>query len=335
MSRRFRLGVIGAGQIVQTVHLPVLEAMPEVELAWITDASDDRARRVGADYGVPHLPCPADPRQLPADVDAVLLATPTHVREAYYRALAEHGTAVLAEKPFALRHGPHEAWRGLFAEHRLGVGYMRRYYRNVEILRRAVASGAFGPLRAVRHAEGGRAGRTGFDENFKDRAYRDGGGILLAIGCHALDEVVFVTAPRAFHVLDADLVFDGDTDRRVDATIRLDGCGSEASSCELRFTVSWLDPQDNVLELRFDRATLSTGMAPDASVLVRPAGDGPAWTVTSPGGAVTSYQAFCLEWRDFLRGVAERRATRISAVESSLTVRLMDTLMDGVGKAVP
>ncbi len=325
----FSVGVVGAGQIVRDVHLPVLFALPEVRVAWIADAHAARVRQLGRDYGIPAVVASERPADLPP-CDVALLGIPTHVRGAYYEELARRRAAVFAEKPFAIAADDHERFAAAFPEHRVACGYMRRYYRATAILRHCVTARPFGALRAVRAAEGARATKTGFDATFLDRPSRDGGGVLWAIGCHLLDLVGHLTGAADGEVVEHDVVFDADTDREASAEIRFSGHDDTGPwSVPTRFRTSWLAPQSNRIALEFERATVSSALQPDARVTaeLRDGGRLSLDLDASAPWATTSYQAFHLEWREFLDGVAHERPTRIAASTSLLTTRLIDRLL--------
>ena len=69
----FSVGVVGAGAISQSVHLPVLACSSNVQIVWITDANADRTREVAETFGLEGTPLPDSPWDLPP-CDAVLLA---------------------------------------------------------------------------------------------------------------------------------------------------------------------------------------------------------------------------------------------------------------------
>ena len=54
MTSQASVGIIGAGVIVQTVHLPVLLAVPNIRIAWIADVREGLAHEVAKAFGVPY-----------------------------------------------------------------------------------------------------------------------------------------------------------------------------------------------------------------------------------------------------------------------------------------
>lgn len=96
---KLRLGVIGAGRIAQTAHLPVLIKARNVELVAISDPSPALAKGVAARYGIRGFTDTAD--LLATDIDAVLIATPDRFHAALGQQALEAGKHVLMEKPLA------------------------------------------------------------------------------------------------------------------------------------------------------------------------------------------------------------------------------------------
>ncbi len=76
MSKRVRIGIIGAGGIVKSRHLPALQAMPEVEIVAICNSSLESSQRFCAEFTPqaepmehwPHLVCRDD-------IDAIWIGT--------------------------------------------------------------------------------------------------------------------------------------------------------------------------------------------------------------------------------------------------------------------
>jgi hypothetical protein len=100
----------------------------------------------------------------------------------------------------------------------------------------------------------------------------------------------------------------------------------------VQFCVSWLGPQEDRVTLEFESATVAASLGPDAPVVAR-LRDGSRLTLDLETedrlAATTSYQAFHLEWREFLDGVERGTPSRIGASTSLLTTRLVDALLAG------
>jgi predicted dehydrogenase len=316
------VGVIGAGTITRTLHVPVLLALSEARIAWVADRDVGAARSVVEAFGLGAEAIVAHPDALP-DCDAVLLATPVGAREAYHLALASRKIAVLSEKPFAIRRGDHQRWAALYPEDRLGCGFMRRTYDAIRLLRQTAASGIFGAVRGIVVHEGGRTSRTGIDRPFLDDGAAAGGGVLLDYGSHAIDAAIHIAGASAFEIVEADLVWDGPIDRDASARVRL---ATPTGQVDLDFRVSWLERQPNTIEVVFDRGTLRAGLGPDGDVDIVTSEGSVGRLQPNSVGVRTSYQAFFAEWRLFLNGMADRRPSLVSAASALLTTSLVEAI---------
>jgi predicted dehydrogenase len=125
---RVRLGVVGAGTITQSVHLPVVNRLGGLlQLVAVHDLSAARTAEVAAAYGA--RACGTAEEVLTApDVDAVLLATPGS-HPALARAALQAGKHVLAEKPLCLTVAEADELAELAAQRGrvLQVGYMKMW----------------------------------------------------------------------------------------------------------------------------------------------------------------------------------------------------------------
>jgi len=154
MTEVLRLGVIGAGLAVRTIHLPVLtEIRDRVEVVSVVSRSRDSAelaadlfREAGHDRAsvAPHVDA-----LLAAGPDAVLVAVPIHLAAGLVARALRAGKHVLAEKPLA--ETAEEAMalvraageRGLV----LAVGENQRFRPDFRSVRRFVEGGTIGALR--------------------------------------------------------------------------------------------------------------------------------------------------------------------------------------------
>lgn len=327
---KFSLGIVGAGAIVQNSHLPVLVNLPNLKIDWIADIDNNRAKLLANAYSIPHIKLPEAPDKLP-DCDVVLLAIPLLPRRLYYEMLSKRGISIFAEKPFALNSNEHSRLQSLFEPHKIGCGYMRRMYSTNQLLRRLIKESWFGPLRRIQIREGDRITKTGINNSYQDLNNKEGGGILINLGCHALDTAFYITGAKEFSVNKKDIVFDNHTDRKANGQVTFSSLfGQKNTMCEVDFCLSWLDRQKNTIELIFDNLTLISPIAPGGTIdiLYRNQGVVSAQLNTRiNNGATTSVQAFYLEWKEFLRGLEECRPSLMAAVSAEITAQLIDELL--------
>jgi len=97
--RRIRIGVAGLGRIGWKHHCREIARQPDFELTAVQDVLPDRRQEAERVYGVPsYRGFPAMLRK--ADLDAVTIATPTHLHARMAVAALRAGCHVMLEKPF-------------------------------------------------------------------------------------------------------------------------------------------------------------------------------------------------------------------------------------------
>lgn len=148
MSRRLRVGVLGAHSWAETAHLPGYAAHDRVELVGICDVVPERAAAMAERYSIPFVT--SDPAALLArdDVDMVDVCTPTDTHLPLSLQAIQAGKHVLSEKPLARTAA--EAFRAADAASARGVrtklGFTFRYSPAVRQLQRWVADGTLGEI---------------------------------------------------------------------------------------------------------------------------------------------------------------------------------------------
>jgi predicted dehydrogenase len=94
----FRIGIIGAGAVARSIHLPGLRLCPQVEIAAVCDADLAAARSLGASRTFERV----EDLLASGVVDAVVVATPNHLQGEIVAASIAADKHGLCEKPLAL-----------------------------------------------------------------------------------------------------------------------------------------------------------------------------------------------------------------------------------------
>lgn len=143
-----RFGLLGAGRIGQ-IHGRNIAASPEAELAAVADVDRKAATALAERTG-------AEVRDVAAiiasaDIDAILIATPTDTHADLIEDAAKAGKAVLCEKPVDLASARVETCLRTVgaAGTKLMIGFNRRFDPNFAALRQRVAAGAIGEVEIV------------------------------------------------------------------------------------------------------------------------------------------------------------------------------------------
>jgi predicted dehydrogenase len=323
-SQPLSVGIVGAGDIVSRVHLPVLSNCKCVRIVYVADKNPGAAQLVARSYKISSFTA-TDRLDLLPQTDVVLLAVPVTARLPYYELFAERGTSVLAEKPLALGGSEAERICNLYPEYSLACGFQRRSYASVILARLLVAENWFGPLRSINISEGALTTKTGTDSRFYDDAISGGGGVLMDLGCHSLDVAIYISSATEAVPLAQRFVFDGGVDREVNAHLSL---RTATGACELEYLITWLRPAQNTIELHFETCIVELPCGPSQEIEIRGTKNGRdvASLRMKQAGATTIYQAFYEEWMAFLAGVQNRQASKFNARSCLPTIRAVEDL---------
>ncbi|WP_170559422.1 inositol 2-dehydrogenase [Ruegeria atlantica] len=138
-----KIGLLGAGRIGR-VHAAAISAHPETELTAVSDAVNDAAVGLAAEYGASVQS--SDEIIGDSTIDAVLIATPTDTHSDLIEAATQAGKAVLCEKPVDL-----DLERAKICQKTAGMtgqpvmlGFNRRFDPNFQTLKSAFDAGEVG-----------------------------------------------------------------------------------------------------------------------------------------------------------------------------------------------
>jgi predicted dehydrogenase len=211
MTRTLGVGFIGAGRLVQVLHLPAFLAVPEATIVGLCDSRPGRADEVAAMHGL-KAAVTTDYHALLArpEVEAVVVSVPNVLHMSVVLDALAAGKHVLCEKPPAM--SADGAARMLVAARQaqrlLAYGFNNRYRDDVRQLRAFIDDGALG---SIYYAHARQVRRRGAPRGwFTDRSI-SGGGALIDIGVHMLDLALSLMGyPRATHVAAATYSVFGD-----------------------------------------------------------------------------------------------------------------------------
>jgi len=184
--KRIRIGVAGLGRIGWEFHCRQIAKHPEFELAAVQDVKPERLREAEETYGTQTF------RDFPsmleaAQLDAVVVATPTHYHKPMAIEAFRKGCHVFLEKPMAADGAEAVAIvRAAKRYHRIVTVYQpRRACAYFQHARKILASGIIGEVYHVR------AGGYQYARRDDWQAMRRfGGGMLNNYGAHLLDQIL-------------------------------------------------------------------------------------------------------------------------------------------------
>jgi predicted dehydrogenase len=97
-----RLGIIGAGAVVQVAHLPVLRKLKGIDIRALCDSDLPKARALAQRTAIRSSFDDIEEMLRHEELDAILIATPNHLHEPHIEAALAADLHVLVEKPLAL-----------------------------------------------------------------------------------------------------------------------------------------------------------------------------------------------------------------------------------------
>ncbi len=307
--QRIKLGLIGAGLIVQNRHLPALQALKDkFEIVAVCSRHEAHARTLADQLGRPAVY--TDYRRLleQPDIQAVDIAVPIALNYEICRSAAQAGTHIICEKPIAVSLGEAVAAARLGADHQIVylVAENFRYSSDMRQARQWVAAGAIGaPILArwsiVRAYDPGNM--------YVKTAWRQQpahpGGYLTDAGVHYMDVLHAILGPAelAQGFVSAHYPILGAEDTAI-MNFRM------AGGLPAHITMSWATTESlNTLEI-FGQAGM-VRLINDEVTLLRP-GHAPQWHKDNGS------QGFREEFEDFYAAIAQGKPLQMTPADALL-----------------
>lgn len=318
-----KIGIVGAGKIVEDAHLPVLRTIPGVSVAWITDQAAERRNLLADMYRVTSLD-PGAAMDAIQDIDICLIAIPFGARRQYLERCIQNEKAVYVEKPFARSDADHFEIMSRFPPHKLAVGFQRRGYQVVQTLRELIHNGMLGPLRSVELTEANFTLKSGGASSFRNSSDAAGGGVTIESSIHSLDLIQYVTSATDVVTSEVQCIAAAGIDFQMQCKSHLSLAGNEKLPVSL--FVSRLRNLPDAFQFYFDNAVVELPPKPQFPLLIKPVNPGACWYTLEPGSArpraaANINAAFVFFWEHFLAGIREQKPNITSAVSSVVTSR--------------
>ena len=179
-----RLALVGCGAAAEYLHLPAIHSVLGAEAIWLVDPDVRRARALARRRD--HVA--ASHRDVLGDIDAAIVAVPNDLHVQVAGDVLRGGVHVLCEKPLGRNAAEVNLLAAAAAEGSatLAVGHFRRFFASTQLARDAVAE--LGRPLTFAAEEGSVFGWEAHTSYSLDRE-RAGGGVLLDVGTHVLDQL--------------------------------------------------------------------------------------------------------------------------------------------------
>lgn len=187
MVNRVRVGIIGAGWIVQRAHIPSLLEIKHIDLKAIYDTDCDIARNVCMQFGIPNAYENLE-SFYESGLDAVIIATPNFTHAEYTIKALRAGINVLCEKPVALTSK--EINQVFQTAHDNKVifmpGYVNRWRTDIQSMVKLIQEGKIGRIKEIDAGWLRNCGVPRPGTWFTNKEL-SGGGVLVDLGSHVID----------------------------------------------------------------------------------------------------------------------------------------------------
>lgn len=197
---KLKVGVVGAGNIANSAHLPAYQKCGNAIPAAICDIDFERAKKTAEIYGIENVYASAEEMLQKADIEAVDICTWNNGHAPVCIAAAKAGKHVLCEKPLAMNLT--EALEMEKAVNDAGVIFMlavpsRFGYENMYV-REMYEKGELGE---VYYAKTSAVRRRGTPSGWFTDKKTSGGGPVIDIGIHRIDAAWYLMGnPRPVRV---------------------------------------------------------------------------------------------------------------------------------------
>jgi predicted dehydrogenase/glycosyltransferase involved in cell wall biosynthesis len=321
-----RLAIVGCGAITKMGHIPAASRTEEVSLVGLVDTDLAHVKALASHYGIPQATDRLE--DLVGQIDAVILATPPHVRcELAMQALGL-GLHVLCEKPLANSAAECQQMiaQAQAAGRTLAVAHTYRFSHNRAHARALFQSGQFGQLVSASIEEGDPfcwPTRTVYSL----RKECVPGGVLFIVGLHTLDMLLWwFGPPRRMHYEDDSL---GGLESNVRLTMEYD------NGAHVYFRLSRTCSLSNRIEMRFANASIALPVYNTSEIELTPNGKEPSRLVLRKE-PFEFVEAAAAQLRDFALAATEGRPTSIPAEAGLAVLDLIEACYrDKVGRPRP
>lgn len=178
------IGLIGAGRMGHVFAQQLAVGIPGARLVAIADTFQENLSNASARFGIAHAYAHPDELLARADIDAVLIVTPTNTHAALVQDAARAGKHIFCEKPLALSLAECDA--AVAATERAGVklqvGFMRHFDPAYVAAKEKIDAGVIGA--PVLYKSIGRDPRR---TSLEFAAREKSGGMIADMGIHDFD----------------------------------------------------------------------------------------------------------------------------------------------------
>lgn len=211
------MGILGAGNIVKRIHLPIIYEMGCFDYIGLADLDLRKAETLSQGYDVV-FPMTVEEVLKDKKIDIVLIATPNFLHPIQVKKALIAGKHVICEKPLCLSVKECSSILRLAkrVKRSVFICYSNRFRRDYQYIKKILGTNILGGIQSIKLGWVRSNGIPGFNSWFT-RKRSSGGGALVDIGIHLIDLLndilqlmsiaeKFNVKGRIFPILQKDLV---------------------------------------------------------------------------------------------------------------------------------
>ncbi len=185
------LALIGAGNIAQSIHLPILSKLPNAQLVAICDRNYSKAKALAEKYHIPYVCRTVEELSKIDLVQAADICTSTDAHLESTLACIENKLDVLVEKPLSRTYKEAEQMVTAATKHgvKIMVGMNHRFRPDTQMLKNHVERGELG---SIYYVKAGWLKQRSSDSKWMAQAEKSGGGVMLDLGIVLIDLLMYV-----------------------------------------------------------------------------------------------------------------------------------------------
>lgn len=304
------VGLIGAGSIARQAYLPVLRDFKELKLTAIVEPDlkirSDAVRGLNVAYSGSDLDTALN------HVDAVIVCTPNYLHYPIAKACLDQGKHVLCEKPVTTSVMDSEKLLRIVETRSLTftIGHVRRFYPAVKKIKEIISRRTLGTLTSFDFREGTVFSWPTMSGYIFDRE-KAGGGVLMDIGVHLLDLLLFWMDGDPIQVDYADDAWGG-LESFVDARL------SFPNGITGRIRLSRLSVLRNTYDLVFENGRLQWSPFTPGNLCIQESNRKPQFISFKKENPTRVLLA------DFYTAVRENRKPQVTLTEAIRTLKLIE-----------
>jgi len=311
------VGVIGAGNISSSVHLPLLSCIDDLNIKFIADRNNPET--LAKLYNTKSIEL--DEQSSFPDCDIILITLPVGARTKYLDKFSKSDSYIFSEKPFTMDLKIHENL--LQNSDKFTCNYERLFYNTTRNIKNIISSEIFGKIQKISIEEGNVHGKTGITKNSYKNNPEISGGFLHESASHTFNQLSFCFENIA--VNSADILWHNNFD--LESNVILDVADKNPFSIDYKGTqIKYVESKTTVF---FEQVKIEFNhLMPDSTFLISSLKSNEKFILKQENCFASTFpQAFYLKWNDFINKISSSLKLNSEFETSLSTTKIISDIL--------